>query len=167
MQNEHISFEKNQSVRADHENLFNNPAYQSKLTARQMLQIAQEEFTEGYKEEWNTFSDESIVRDRQNVMDTFEAGQKQDWPVMFELLKKGLKDNYRNYELYIMLGEYYLLTEGNADKTYLCYENALHHCTDANDRKQISEMLEGLKRDYELRIKPLTFVIVSWNNMEM
>lgn len=162
-----ISFEKNQSVRADHENLFNNPAYQSKLTARQMLQIAQEEFTEGYKEEWNTFSDESIVRDRQNVMDTFEAGQKQDWPVMFELLKKGLKDNYRNYELYIMLGEYYLLTEGNADKTYLCYENALHHCTDANDRKQISEMLEGLKRDYELRIKPLTFVIVSWNNNDL
>lgn len=53
-----ISFEKNQFVREDHENLFNNPRYQEKLSARQMLEIAQEEFTEGYKEEWNTISDD-------------------------------------------------------------------------------------------------------------
>jgi len=162
-----ISFEKNQSVREDHENLFNNPDYQSKLSARKMLEIAQEEFTEGYKEEWNTFSDESIVRDRQNVMNAYEAGQKQDWPAMFELLKTGLTDNCKNYELYIMLGEYYLLTEGNVNKTYLCYENALHHCTDANDRKQIAEMMEGLKRDYVINVKPISFVIVSWNNNEL
>jgi len=162
-----ISFEKNQFVREDHENLFTNPDYQCKLSAKQMLQIAQEEFTEGYKEEWNTFSDESIVRDRQNVLEAFDAGQKQDWAAMFEVLKKGLKDNCKNYELYIMLGDYYLLSEGNADKTYLCYENALHHCPDANDRKQIREMLEGIKKNYEIRVKPLSFVIVSWNNNDL
>lgn len=54
-----ISFEKNQYVREDHENLFNNPRYQEKLSARQMLEIAQEEFTEGYKEEWNTITDDA------------------------------------------------------------------------------------------------------------
>lgn len=47
-----ISFEKNQSVREDHKNLFNNKEYQEKLSARQMLEIAQETFTEGYIEEW-------------------------------------------------------------------------------------------------------------------
>lgn len=46
-----VSFEKGHSVREDHENLFNNPSYQSKLTARQMVQIAQEE-SEGYEEVW-------------------------------------------------------------------------------------------------------------------
>ena len=48
-----ISFEKSHSVREDHENLFNNPVYQSKLTARQMVEIAQEESEEGYEEVWD------------------------------------------------------------------------------------------------------------------
>lgn len=47
-----ISFEKSHSVRFDHENLFDNPVYQSKLTARQMVEIAQEE-SEGYTEVWD------------------------------------------------------------------------------------------------------------------
>lgn len=47
-----ISFEKSHLVRFDHENLFNNPLYQSKLTARQMVEIAQEE-SEGYREIWD------------------------------------------------------------------------------------------------------------------
>ncbi len=47
-----ISFEKGMTVREDHKNLFDNKEYQSKLTARQMLEIAQEEFQEGYKEVW-------------------------------------------------------------------------------------------------------------------
>ncbi len=47
-----VSFEKGMTVREDHKNLFDNKEYQSKLSARQMLQIAQEEFKEGYKEVW-------------------------------------------------------------------------------------------------------------------
>ncbi len=45
-----ISFEKGMSVREDHKNLFDNKEYQSKLTAGQMLKIAQEEFKDGYIE---------------------------------------------------------------------------------------------------------------------
>ena len=47
-----ISFEKGHTVREDHKNLFDNKEYQSKLSARKMLEIAQEAFTEGYKEIW-------------------------------------------------------------------------------------------------------------------
>lgn len=47
-----ISFEKGHSVREDHKNLFDNIKYQEKLSARQMLEIAQEEFTDGYLEVW-------------------------------------------------------------------------------------------------------------------
>lgn len=48
-----ISFEKGHYVREDHRNLFDNKVYQSKLTARQMLEICQEEFGEGsYQEKW-------------------------------------------------------------------------------------------------------------------
>lgn len=48
-----ISFEKGDFVREDQKNLFDNKKYQEKLSARQMLEIAQEEFKEGsYMEVW-------------------------------------------------------------------------------------------------------------------
>ncbi|MDE7224114.1 MAG: hypothetical protein K2O34_10080 [Acetatifactor sp.] len=48
-----ISFEKGDYVREDQKNLFDNRTYQEKLSARQMLEIAQEEFGEGsYIEVW-------------------------------------------------------------------------------------------------------------------
>ena len=162
-----ISFEKNQSVREDNEGLFTNPRYREKLSARKMLEIVQEEFTEGYKEEWNTFSTEEADRDRENVLTVYDAGQRQAWDEMYAALKKGIKDNYRNYELYVLLGEYYLLAHNNPDKTYLCYENAIHFCTDANDKKQISDMIKLLQEKFEINVKPISFVIVSWNNREI
>ena len=49
-----ISFEKSHFVREDHKNLFNCKEYQQKLSARQMLEIAQQEFGEGsYQEIWD------------------------------------------------------------------------------------------------------------------
>ena len=47
-----ISFEKNQVVRPDNKNLFDNPEYQKKLSARKMLEVAQEAFNGGYIEVW-------------------------------------------------------------------------------------------------------------------
>lgn len=48
-----ISFEKGDFVREDQKNLFDNKKYQEKLSARQMLEIAQQEFKEGsYLEVW-------------------------------------------------------------------------------------------------------------------
>lgn len=49
-----ITFEKGAFVREDHKNLFDNKKYQEKLSARRMLEIAQEEFGEGsYQEVWD------------------------------------------------------------------------------------------------------------------
>ena len=56
-----ISFEKNQSVREDHKNLFDNPEYQKKLTAKQMLVVAQDAFEDGYLELWEE-DDEDLKR---------------------------------------------------------------------------------------------------------
>jgi hypothetical protein len=54
-----ISFEKGHEVREDNGNLFDNPYYQEKLTPKQMLQAAQMEYKEGYKEVWG--DDENIA----------------------------------------------------------------------------------------------------------
>ncbi len=47
-----ISFEKGQKVSEDNKNYFDNPEYQKKLSAKKMLQLAQMEFKDGYKEVW-------------------------------------------------------------------------------------------------------------------
>jgi hypothetical protein len=48
-----ISFEKNHQVRDDTRGLFDNPRYQEKLSARQILEMVQQEFSSGeYMEEW-------------------------------------------------------------------------------------------------------------------
>ena len=49
-----ISFEKGHKVREDHRNLFDNPAYQEKLSPRQMLESIQDLFNGGYVEVWGT-----------------------------------------------------------------------------------------------------------------
>lgn len=65
---EAISFEKGHTVRYDHKNLFTNPQYQKKLTARQMLEIAQEEFSEGYKEVWGNSQSTYKDKDKYDVL---------------------------------------------------------------------------------------------------
>ena len=47
-----ISFEKNQGIMEGNENFFDNPEYQQKLSAKKMLQLAQMEYKDGYKEVW-------------------------------------------------------------------------------------------------------------------
>ncbi|MCR5671757.1 MAG: DUF6492 family protein [Butyrivibrio sp.] len=47
-----ISFEKDQSVSEENKNYFSNPEYQAKLSAKKMLQLAQMEYNDGYKEVW-------------------------------------------------------------------------------------------------------------------
>ena len=49
-----ISFEKGSYIREDHANLFDNPYYQEKLSARQMLELAQMDFEgDSYIESWD------------------------------------------------------------------------------------------------------------------
>ncbi|SFB95256.1 HAD-IIIC family phosphatase [Butyrivibrio sp. YAB3001] len=59
-----ISFEKGQTVSDDNKNFFDNPEYQKKLSAKKMLQIAQMEYKEGYKEVW---ADDLEINENVNV----------------------------------------------------------------------------------------------------
>ena len=44
---------------------------------------------------------------------------------IWDAIRNGLLFNYRNYELYVMLGDYY--QSENLEQSYLCYENALYY----------------------------------------
>ena len=70
-----------------------------------------------------------------------------------------------NYELYFMLGNYYAGL--NANQAWLCYEQALLYCTDENDRQFIINEMDCLKQTGLVIVQPVSFVILSYNAMDM
>lgn len=101
--------------------------------------------------------------DRRAILEAAIAEHNGKYEKMFESIRNGLQYNYTNYELYVMLGNYY--RETNINKTYLCYETALYYCNNENDRKYISECLDELKNMVE--VHPCSIVIVSYNNKKL
>ncbi|MBR5969140.1 MAG: glycosyltransferase family 2 protein [Lachnospiraceae bacterium] len=149
-----ISFEKGMSVREDHKNLFDNPDYQEKLSPAQMLQIAQEEFQEGYKEVWGAPSGEqpnSTTKpfDNETVIDYKK-----------EKLRYLSEDTYLLYE---KLGDN--LMEKNTDQAFLCYENAAFLCETSEDEKtRLRKKAQHLKEGGHVNVKPVAIIILSYNN---
>ncbi|MBO4899343.1 MAG: glycosyltransferase family 2 protein [Lachnospiraceae bacterium] len=151
-----ISFEKNQTVREDHKNLFDNPVYQQKLSAKQMLQIAQEEFEDGYKESWG---------DEEANTTSGEFGKTEYTPQRCEPGKDRLK--YLSDETwleYAKLGE--SLLDINLDQAYLCFENAAFLCPDEDTEKrnELNEMCQELRESGAISVRKTCFIILSYNN---
>ena len=89
---------------------------------------------------------------------------KEDYEEMWLAIKRGLECNPFNYELYIMLGEYYLNT--NANQAYLCFENALFYCDNETDRVQIQELITDLKKEKDITVNNVSFIILSYNTLD-
>ncbi len=85
---------------------------------------------------------------------------------MFEFIKGGLKHNPCNYELYLLLGNYY--SNINKTQAYLSYENALYHCINAGNKEDqvvIEQILNSIDiSDLEFAGK-VSFVILSYNTI--
>lgn len=79
-------------------------------------------------------------------------------------IAEGLKSDGRNYELYVMLGEYYM--PRNPQQAYLCYENALFYCDDEEDSGAIRRMLADLLEE-GVSVPKTAIVILSYNLLGM
>lgn len=89
------------------------------------------------------------------------VGKKQQ---TWEEITTGLKLDGTNYELYLMLGEYY--ADSNSRQAYLCYENALFYCTKEEDRKPLKKLLEEYK-ERGVFVPKVAIVILSYNLLDM
>lgn len=83
---------------------------------------------------------------------------------MWEAIRKGLSFNCRNYELYVMLGEY-LLPEAPY-QSWLCYENALFYCDDPKDRTAIEGALAVLEETHQIFVDKVMIVIWACSPLE-
>lgn len=78
----------------------------------------------------------------------------------FNHIKEGLTYNYKNYELYYMLGEYYL--DENPKKAYLCFENAEFYCNNIEDLSIISQSKNNLI-EQGISVPNISIIILSYN----
>jgi GT2 family glycosyltransferase len=148
-----ISFEKGHEVREDNANLFDNPYYQEKLTPKQMLQAAQMEYKEGYKEVWT--DDPNAAR-----ANYVSGGFSMSADVIPEDRLKYLdKDTYKIYE---KLGDD--LKDKNINQAFLCYENAEYLCEDTSEKERITGKKNGLKESGNVAVNKAAFIILSYNN---
>ncbi len=87
----------------------------------------------------------------------------------YQYIESGLKLNPENYELYVCLGDYYY--SKNVNQAYLAYEQAYYLCSKQTDKGEdamvIKEMMDGMKNLSGFSVKPASFVILSWNTLEL
>ena len=124
--------------------------------------ILKEEYEEARKQ---------MVSKRNNIRPVyraiFEASlafAEGDYPQAWEKIAEGLKADGKSYELYVMLGDYY--ASQHLWQAYLCYENALFHCNDDEDSKEICRMLENLSNE-GVHVPKAAIVIISYNLLDM
>lgn len=95
------------------------------------------------------------------ILKASQAENAGDYEEMYAVICEGLSIDCCNYELYYMLGFYYL--RDNIDRAFLCFRNALFFCMDKNDRQEIIKAIEEVKSS-GVKVKDTVIVIVSYNN---
>lgn len=92
------------------------------------------------------------------------AFAEEDYGQAWKAIAEGLQIDRQNYELYVMLGEYYAAR--NLWQAYLCYENALFYCDDEEDSREIRQMMEDLL-NAGIHVPKAAIVILSYNLLNM
>lgn len=105
-----------------------------------------------------------IYDDTIAIFDATLAQRNGNYDAMWNAIQKGLSINNQNFELYLLLGEYYLPT--NPNQAYLCFENALFYCADEADQAFIRSCLDNLKKNYTISVRNTSFVILSYNLLQ-
>ena len=81
---------------------------------------------------------------------------------LFGMIQNGLKINGSNYELYLLLGNYY--SAENADKAFLSYENALYYARRSGNNEDVSiieSIIENYKNEVEINVRNVSILILE------
>lgn len=78
----------------------------------------------------------------------------------YENIIDGLQKYALNYELYFMLGNYYLGHQ-RSNLAFLCYEQALHYCGEPSDLNLIRQNMEMAAGQPDFCVNPVTVVILA------
>jgi len=83
----------------------------------------------------------------------------------YDAIARGIACDGGNYELFYMLGLYY--ADINVNLAYLSFEAALSYCMDKNDTEVIKDAIDNLKKNSALRVRKLSVMILSHNDLDL
>lgn len=111
-------------------------------------------------QEMLAYSSDNIQPVCRTIFEAFIGFAVGDMQGVWKSIAAGLRLDGRNYELYMMLGDYYATM--NLRQAYLCYENALFYCDVPEDREQICLVLNNLISQ-GVNIPKVAIIILSYN----
>ncbi len=126
--------------------------------------VSHGEFAEARKRMEEYIKAEYVYDDEIAILDAAIYDNEGDELGLFCSIKKGLEFNYKNYELYFMLGNYYASV--NPNQAYLCYENALFYC-DNQDAQIIEHQVVQLENTATIEVEKVGIVILSYNGYQI
>ncbi len=88
-----------------------------------------------------------------------------DGTAEFDAISKGLSFDNTNYELYYMLGLYYMNI--NINWAYLCIQQALYYCWQEEDRQVIEGSFNEIKQNPACSVRNISIMILSYNDLEL
>lgn len=103
----------------------------------------------------------TLYTDKMAILDASIYEALGDRENTFKAIRDGLEYSYDNYELYYMLGYYYL--QSNINQAYLCFQNALFYCKQSQDAAIINTDIKTLKETGRITVRVTAIIIVSYN----
>lgn len=91
-------------------------------------------------------------------------GRKQEFEKVYDSLVRGLTYNYKNCELYLLLGTWY--ERMNPNQAFLCYENAEFYCDNEEDLNIIRYIKNNLLSSGRCSVAQTSIVILSYNHLD-
>lgn len=88
--------------------------------------------------------------------------QFDDREALFDMIRTGLKQNPANYELYLLLGNYYLVE--NKNKSFLAYENALYYARKSknnDDASIIQDIISNCLEKNDIKVRKVSILVLS------
>ena len=82
-----------------------------------------------------------------------------------DALSKALRYDHTNYEIYYMLGLYYV--DINVNKAFLCAEMALHYCDNQDDYAVIQSLFSSAQEDKRCTVRNTSIMILSYNDLSI
>lgn len=127
-----------------------------------ILQLINEGMWEEALKEYLEYTDSHELDDKLCILGATILEQFGERDDMYDLIIHGLKLNPDNYELYLLLGNYFAAQ--NTDKAFLAYENALLYACKAGNEEdfgQISEMINLFTAENDVKVSKLSVILLE------
>ncbi|MGN0513851.1 MAG: methyltransferase domain-containing protein [Lachnospiraceae bacterium] len=111
----------------------------------------------------NTYLTQNESTDETDILKCYIYLKLEKQDSFYESIQQAFKHNYRNYELYSILAEFY--SSQNSNQAYLCLKQALFYCDNKEDREIILSQINEMKN--LVSVNDTSIIVLSYNTKDV